>query len=218
MTVLFVFLYLCVDTPPANDPAGKSAKTELPDNARDYFRRTDELKATTIASFERKIADIKVEMRNAAPNRQAFLKKELQSVEKELEKTSPLKPFSFLPDRRTVSDIGMLPQAQVARIVDETTVVIRVPKGSFANLYVVQNFSTKSLKPGQAFQNSGFWKVTALKVEDGTIARAVNAVGDVRYCPVIEAVPKDDMDQYEALYEAEKKANGGKPLPRQPKL
>ena len=204
MLTLLLLCSMCADPMPLAEPL------------REYFRRCDENRDAAVTKLTEMIEDTNIDLRNAPKERHPALKKRLAQLNDALATAKESTPVSHFPPRTTKNEVGCLPSTVVARVIDDTTVILqRRSGGGGPTWFVIADTNTKDMSPGDKFVTAGLWRVVDTELTNQTIIRNLrNIRGDERDAVVITRIPAAEFASAAAAYDAEKAANGGRPLPR----
>ncbi len=205
-------LFLCVAL--GADPVLIHAK--VPDQVREYFERADKNMDGLMKLHQDRIKGLEIAIRGeGVPQLKSKLRRELAQVVKsfdELKKSKPLAPMLGAP---AVGDIGYFESFTVVAVIDDHTVQVQVQYNSKRGEFIppmsvlLTGPSVKSLKSRQMVHGTELWRVTDTDVEK--IPLDQKRRGNIPDIYKVEPVKKAELDQYRAMYEAEKKQNVAPP-------
>jgi hypothetical protein len=191
---------------------------DVPENFRQYFTRTNEVRLELSEELESQIANLRVELKGAVGERKAILRKELTAAEKSFEELKKTNVTAFLPLAPKTEDIGAIRFLEIEALIDEKTAIVgfwrtRGKKnsgfgGPDTEFLIIHPIDTKPFKVRQKFNNPGLFEVTAVDAKDKPLALDSRLKGYTKFQKlefIVSPIKSSDVSKYRKALEAEKK-------------
>lgn len=217
-------------TEPIEKKAESVSDEKIPEKIEKYFERADAHREMTKTMLEGDIKDLEIKIFNSVGQEKVPYRATLKSQKAALNDLNKKKYVAFIPPHPEVGDIGGLRFQEIEVVIDETTVVVnylqpnarilrngglspfdyRIIESSATREHVVVtgfNHARAKLKRGNAFDNHGYFRVTAFSDTPRKLANDPSLKGfkTIPYM-IVEPVKDEEVDKYRKAYDAKKEA------------